>query len=60
MRLTWGEFKKQVEAQGIRDDDVISYIDTYGSGCWDVLEKVHAWKNPEFGVEITCDGNADA
>jgi len=25
--MTWGEFKAHVEAQGLRDDDVIRYID---------------------------------
>jgi hypothetical protein len=26
--MTWGEFKKQVEAAGIKDDTRIFYIDT--------------------------------
>lgn len=25
--LTWGEFKRQVEAVGVKDDDEIEYID---------------------------------
>lgn len=28
--MTWGEFKRKAEAQGLRDSDVISYIDWGG------------------------------
>lgn len=27
MSITWGEFKKQVEAQGVKDYETIAYID---------------------------------
>lgn len=30
-QMTWDEFKRQVEAAGIANDDVISYIDWGGS-----------------------------
>lgn len=29
--MTWGEFKKQVEDSGVRDDTEIEFIDTSGS-----------------------------
>lgn len=25
--MTWGEFKKKIESQGVEDDDKINYID---------------------------------
>ena len=28
--MTWREFKARVEAMGVRDDDVIGYVDTIG------------------------------
>lgn len=28
--MTWGEFKQQVEAQNVSDEDEIRYIDIYG------------------------------
>lgn len=27
MKMTWGEFKKYVESQGVSDDDNLSYVD---------------------------------
>lgn len=27
--MTWKEFKEAVETQGVKDDDEISYLDTY-------------------------------
>ncbi len=37
--MTWGEFKKQVEASGARDDDKIDWIDT--SSGYGNMTKVH-------------------
>lgn len=28
--MTWGEFKEAVEAQGVSDNDIMSYIDIRG------------------------------
>jgi len=30
--MTWGQFKEIVEKQGIKDSDMISYIDYLGMG----------------------------
>ena len=27
--MTWAEFKKAVEALGVKDEDIVSYIDCY-------------------------------
>lgn len=34
--MTWGEFKKQVEDAGVKDDDVLDYIDVslYDPASW--------------------------
>jgi len=28
-RMTWGEFKKKVEAQGLKDEDIVTSIDVW-------------------------------
>jgi len=37
--MTWGEFKQQVEAEGVTDGDEISWIDVGGYGKLDVTRE---------------------
>ena len=46
--MTWKEFKVAVEAQGVKDDEQIFYIDT-----GNFPESVHVDRDPEDGVKIT-------
>lgn len=39
--MTWGEFKKQVEAAGIEDGDEIDYIDIGSTSEVDVTRRTH-------------------
>lgn len=46
-QLTWGEFKKQVEARGVEDKDLIAWIDN--DGYEDV--EVERWENGEVAIK---------
>jgi hypothetical protein len=44
--MTWGEFKKYVEEQGVKDDMEISYID---SNCGETNTTVEIKKQGPYG-----------
>lgn len=46
--MTWGEFKRQVQAAGVQDDDEVSYIDWNGG---DLSVTIHETEPPSFRVE---------
>lgn len=43
-RLTWGQLKTELERRGIRDDDVIDWIDIAGGGD---LASANVWRGCE-------------
>jgi hypothetical protein len=46
---TWGWFKRAVEAAGVKDDDVLGYID------WSTVHPdVRAHRDVNGGIAITC------
>jgi len=46
--MTWKEFKERVEAQGVRDDDRIDYIDVAA----DVSDYVDVVRDDQTGCAI--------
>jgi hypothetical protein len=46
--MTWKEFKAAVEAEGVKDDDKIAYIDVGDVGVTDVK----IWEMPEGGRSV--------
>jgi len=53
--ITWEEFKKAVEAKGVKDTDVVDYIDWSGYHAIDELVRVEreTYENGETAAKIT-------
>ena len=47
-RITWADFKRQVEAAGVKDDDYIDSIDV----SWGDLQQLDCTNDDVFGWQI--------
>jgi hypothetical protein len=54
--MTWGEFKRKVEEQGLKDEDEILWI-VWPSGSLEKNGETHCYRN-EFGWEIVVKNDA--
>jgi hypothetical protein len=57
--MTWGEFKRAVEAEGIKDDDMVEEVDLrYDMGDYPADVEIGIWRNRNSpsGRSITIKG----
>ena len=55
-KMTWGEFKRKVEEEGLKDEDEILWI-VWPSGSLEKNGEIHCYRN-EFGWEIVVKNDA--
>lgn len=48
--MTWGEFKKFVEQQGVEDTDELAWIECNGSARWVEFYEVDEGRSRNFSV----------